>query len=296
MNLTHPYADLDSGRWMRGNLHTHTTLSDGQSPIEDVVADYASRGYDFLSITDHDMLTDPEVLDACAAAAGDMVLVPGNEISANGPHIVHVGSDRVIEPLEDRQEVIRQINATAGISIVAHPNAWNNFEHCSLANLQEWQDYQGIEILNTLGWLGGDAYALQKWDLLLCSGRRVWGYANDDAHNPDMVAKAWNVAYVTDPSPGGIVDALARGAFYASCGVTINDIKVEGSRIRIETEDAERIVAISNAADTYTHRIGQVDDRVMEIDFVEDKRFIRFECWGKGERFAWTQPIFCDDV
>ena len=38
------------------------------------------------------------------------------------------------------------------------------------------------------------------------------------------------------------------------------------------------------------------NDRVMEIDFVEDKRFIRFECWGKGERFAWTQPIFCDDV
>ncbi|HEY7699967.1 MAG TPA: PHP domain-containing protein, partial [Vicinamibacteria bacterium] len=39
---------------LRGDLHVHTSLSgDGRSPLEDVVAAVAERGYDYLAITDH---------------------------------------------------------------------------------------------------------------------------------------------------------------------------------------------------------------------------------------------------
>jgi DNA polymerase (family 10) len=39
---------------IRGDLHVHTTLSgDGRSPLEDVVASAAARGYEYLAITDH---------------------------------------------------------------------------------------------------------------------------------------------------------------------------------------------------------------------------------------------------
>ena len=39
---------------VRGDLHVHTTLSgDGKSPLEDVVAAAAERGYEYLAITDH---------------------------------------------------------------------------------------------------------------------------------------------------------------------------------------------------------------------------------------------------
>ena len=39
---------------VRGDLHVHTTLSgDGRSPIEDIVACAAARGYEYLAITDH---------------------------------------------------------------------------------------------------------------------------------------------------------------------------------------------------------------------------------------------------
>jgi DNA polymerase (family 10) len=39
---------------VRGDLHVHTTLSgDGRSPLEDIVAQAAARGYQYLAITDH---------------------------------------------------------------------------------------------------------------------------------------------------------------------------------------------------------------------------------------------------
>lgn len=293
MEIIHSYGDLKGGRWLRGNLHTHTTRSDGQCSLQEVVKNYASHGYDFLSITDHDLLADRELYESCADEAGDMILIAGNEVTANGPHIVHVDADRLIEPLEDRQDVIRQISDNHGFAIIVHPNAGGDgADHCPIELMEQWEGYLGIEILNSLRWSGEDAYALNKWDILLSQGRRVLGFANDDSHHPDMVAKGWNVAYVKDPSPQSVVAALTAGTFYASCGVTITDIRVDGRHIEIETEDAERIIAIADAGGSHSRCIDQVDDNVMKVDFPEESLFVRFECRGHGESFAWTQPFY----
>src|SRR5215813_8805491 len=40
-------------RFYKGNLHTHSTRSDGKLSPEEVVAAYRERGYDFLALTDH---------------------------------------------------------------------------------------------------------------------------------------------------------------------------------------------------------------------------------------------------
>lgn len=44
-------------RWYRGNLHTHTLWSDGDDFPDMVVDWYRSRGYDFLSLSDHNTLS-----------------------------------------------------------------------------------------------------------------------------------------------------------------------------------------------------------------------------------------------
>ena len=41
------------GRFWRGNLHTHTTASDGTLTASQVSAVYREAGYDFLALTDH---------------------------------------------------------------------------------------------------------------------------------------------------------------------------------------------------------------------------------------------------
>ncbi|MCC6792855.1 MAG: hypothetical protein IT336_14285, partial [Thermomicrobiales bacterium] len=41
------------GRFWKGNLHTHSTRSDGKLTPAEVIAAYQARGYDFLALADH---------------------------------------------------------------------------------------------------------------------------------------------------------------------------------------------------------------------------------------------------
>lgn len=60
-------------RWFKGNTHTHSWWSDGDSPPETVVRWYKDHGYHFLVLSDHNILSDKEkwitVKDARAKAA-----------------------------------------------------------------------------------------------------------------------------------------------------------------------------------------------------------------------------------
>jgi len=47
----------ESENWYKGNLHTHTFWSDGDAPPEIAVAWYKDRGYDFLALSDHNILS-----------------------------------------------------------------------------------------------------------------------------------------------------------------------------------------------------------------------------------------------
>lgn len=48
---------IEDGIWLKGNLHTHTTNSDGELPPERVVRAYRERGYQFLCLSDHNIFT-----------------------------------------------------------------------------------------------------------------------------------------------------------------------------------------------------------------------------------------------
>src|SRR5262245_38825100 len=55
---------VDATGFLRGNLHTHTSLSDGDRPPEEVIAWYREHGYAFVALTDHDLRNDPVGADA----------------------------------------------------------------------------------------------------------------------------------------------------------------------------------------------------------------------------------------
>jgi len=48
--------DATAPRWLRGNTHTHTLWSDGDAPPETVIAWYVDHGYEFLVLSDHNLL------------------------------------------------------------------------------------------------------------------------------------------------------------------------------------------------------------------------------------------------
>ena len=285
--IEHPYRDLSGGQWLKGNLHTHTTASDGQMSHQEVIDEYARRGYDFLSITDHDIYT--SAADYEGFDGRGLVLIPGNEISANGPDMLHVNARSRVRPYANRRQVLEVVAASGGFALFNHPNWGADFNYCPQSLLESCQGYAGLEIYNgVIGRLQGSPYATNRWDMLLTRGRRVWGFANDDSHLAGDVGLGWNVVYAWEVTVAGIVEALVQGRFYASTGVVISDIQVTGMRIALETENAARIVALSDGA----VRFAQVDARAIEVEAPADATYVRFECWGVGESFAWTQPFF----
>ena len=61
------------GVWLRGNLHMHTTRSDGRVSVEEAIARYERAGYDFIAVTDHWVRSEK------GTTAGGMLLLSGCE-------------------------------------------------------------------------------------------------------------------------------------------------------------------------------------------------------------------------
>ena len=106
-------ADL-AGRYpYMGDLHMHTTRSDGNQEPEVVCANYRSYGYDFTVISDHERYYPS--LDAKAAYADvpiDLNIVPGEEVhlprvngKKNDVHIVNFGGEYSINALVESTAV-----------------------------------------------------------------------------------------------------------------------------------------------------------------------------------------------
>lgn len=289
--ILNPYHDLSDGEWMRGNLHAHSKQSDGKASPQDVIADYAQRGYGFLMISDHGVLTSEEQYSNWEDHG--LVLIPGYEMDGE-PHLQHINAIRKLEYKASRQEMINEANdATHSFVIVNHPNWQEKFDHATITQMREWTGYLGMEIYNgVIRILDGSPYATNKWDILLSEGRRIWGFANDDSHAPQHVEFGWNTAYVKERTLAGVMDALQHGRFYASTGVTITNISVDDMTIRLETENAQRIVALQQTG----KRFAVADDRTIEVTVPDDAKYVRFECWGAAEQFAWTQPFYIEDI
>ncbi|HIJ66247.1 MAG TPA: CehA/McbA family metallohydrolase [Candidatus Hydrogenedentes bacterium] len=287
ITIKHPYQN-GQANWLKGNLHTHTTVSDGPYTPQRTVEEYARRGYDFLMLSDHDAFTDPSELDDCG-----MVLVPGNEITILAPHVLHVGASSRLEPAPDRQANLDAIRAEGGLSIVCHPNWLEDFCHCRQEELEQWVGYAGIEIYNgVVRRVPGSALATDRWDRLLGKGRKVWGFANDDAHEAQDVQLGWNCIQTDQRSPEALIEAMRQGRFYASTGVVINEIHVEDKTILVGAENAESIGVYSD----FGAREFTADGGTLTYAVPEDApmRYIRVECWGHGETMAWTQPFFIE--
>lgn len=287
VQLCSPYSNCPLP-WLRGNLHCHSTNSDGCSTPQEIVDQYAQQGYDFLAITDHDYLTDPSTLDSRG-----LVLLAGSEVTAHGPDLLHLDAPRKVMPSADRQQVLAEIAQVGGWAVANHPNWGEAFCHVTQAELERWQGYVGIEIYNAIiRFLAGSPLATDRWDRLLSAGRRVWGFANDDSHAPEHVGKAWNVVQCAERTRTAICDALRCGRFYASTGVVIDEIRTEDHTLYLRAADAEQIVLLSD------HGVRRASAEGGQLAYVcppdAGWTYLRAECYGRGEAMAWTQPFFLE--
>ena len=282
--LESPYLDDPAATWLRGNLHTHTTVSDGQDPPQEMVRTYARLGHDFLCLSDHDTMSELAGLDPCG-----LLLIDGVEQSA-GLHVLDAGARKLVAPGGDQQGLIDAINTESGLPILCHPNWTSDFNHYPYELMLELTGYLGIEVFNGLCLeQPGNHVASDKWDRLLTAGRKIWGFANDDAHSAAQTGRGWNVVRARERSVPAILQALRAGSFYASSGVQIASIRCQGPRLLMESPNADRIAVFGE----HGGRVHLSDGPTLDFDASDvPGRYIRAECYGRGGDMAWTQPFY----
>ena len=74
-------AQTAAPRWYKGNTHTHTLNSDGDSTPDEVVRWYREHRYDFLVLTDHNFLTAVDGLNALHGADERFLVIKGEEVT-----------------------------------------------------------------------------------------------------------------------------------------------------------------------------------------------------------------------
>jgi len=108
-----------------GDLHSHTTISDGKAaPAELPVA--AIQGLlDFLVVTDHNAVEGSlEVISEMRASGLKFPIIPGQEAElfcARGTHIPVFGTRKMISPAITLNELFKIVRSTNGAAVLAHP-------------------------------------------------------------------------------------------------------------------------------------------------------------------------------
>lgn len=294
--------------WYKGNLHSHTTESDGRSTPAELMAQYRRQGYDFLAISDHDLLTCPRPEEIPEG----LLMIPALEAGV-GPHVLCVDLNELVPKTSDRQSVIDRTCSQGGIAILNHPNWGRHFSHWDQELMESLEGYAGIEIYNgVIEILDGSPYALDRWDRLLTAGKRAWGFAHDDSHAPVGVGWGWIMVQADELTSDLLIDALRRGCFYSSTGVSIRRIGWDEESFTLASDDADRIRFIGSggkllaqadaATGLYTYRTepGFETEPLPESTpglstryrFQGNEGYVRAELLGRGGRTAWTQPVW----
>ena len=75
---------------LKGALHVHTTCSDGNLSIAQVVAVYTGLGFDFIALTDHDYLMRSGCYDSVRHLRTDLIVFAGLELTVFEKGYLHV--------------------------------------------------------------------------------------------------------------------------------------------------------------------------------------------------------------
>jgi hypothetical protein len=268
-------ANAQSTHWYRGNTHTHSLNSDGDSPPDSLARWYRDHGYSFLFITDHEKITDPEPLNARFGSA-TFILIRGEEITqrvadsahADGrrqAHINGLGVTSVVLPqgekgiatgitmAEGYAKNIAAIRAAGGIPQVNHPNWRWSVRLNDVVNLPDstlFEIANAHTSVNNQGSADADGRVVPStealWDSLLTRGKVLFAVGDDDAHSFKLQdaddyeltrpGRSWIMVRADTLTAPAILGAIRRGDFYASTGVTLADLVMTKKEIRLSME------------------------------------------------------------
>jgi hypothetical protein len=304
------FADaIDVSTFQKGNLHTHTTFSDGDHPPQDVYAWYRDRGYNFLAITDHNTLTDPAVYRLLERPKR-FVMIPGEEVTMRGAgKQVHVNALCIARSIPGRSFdtqrraltwAVHEVAAQGGVALVNHPNwdwALTEADLPAARGAQLLEIASGHPYVHTLGDEGHLSHEA-IWETTIAAGLGLAGVAVDDAHiygphapeNAARPGRAWVQVFAPEPSREAICEALAQGRLYASTGVTLKRIVVKDAAYAVYPADVSAHVEFVGQGGRVLQSGQAGSDGAARYQLVGGEGYVRARVTTSNGKQAWTQP------
>ena len=303
-------VDFSSGRWIKGNTHTHTLESDGDSPPDTVASWYKRHGYNFLVLSDHNVWVDPARLSHLVDSS--FMLIPGEELTTRfGQKPVHVNGlnvPAVITPQTDTtllgtvQKNVDAVRGAKGVPHINHPNfGWAIPQDVLLKvkNDKLIEIHNGHPFVHNEG--GGDSPGMDAvWDHLLTGGKRIYGIAVDDAHhfkgefaadrsNP---GRGWVSVRSSRLDAGEILSAMEAGRFYASSGVVLDSISVTARHLTVSIRPRGDFKFTTEFIGRNGVVLKKTGSNPAVYQLSGDETYVRARVTNSSAEKAWVQPVF----
>jgi hypothetical protein len=276
-----------------------------------VTAWYREHGYQFLVLSDHNVLTSVDALNALHGTDGRFLVIKGEEVTDKfGDRPVHINGLDVGEKVDPQkgsslvdvlQRNVDAIRRVRGVPHINHPNfqwAFSTEALQQVRNTRLLEIFNGHPQVNNLG--GGGVPGLEEvWDAILSSGTLMYGIAVDDAHtfkqpgNPAVAGpgRGWVMVRAARLEARAILQALEDGQFYASTGVELSDYAATDRGITITVKADKwskyRIQFIGRGGRVLQESL----DTPAEYVFRGGEGYVRARIIESNGRIAWTQPV-----
>lgn len=317
----HFHDTVSADHFQRGNVHTHSTRSDGTASLGDMIGWYRDHGYQFVAMTEHDRRLDAGELDVFAKPG--FVVIPGEEVTDTwGSVPLHVNAlcaralvrggrhfDRADRGIA---AILAEVRAQGGVPLVNHPNFFWALQPTDIVRggsgrylLEMWSGHPAVHALGDATHATEEAF----WDEVLARGGDAIPAAVDDAHgvhdgpggSDALPGRGWLETFGAETTKEAICAALAAGQLYASNGPSFTRIAVQGDTFAVETADTGATVAFVGergetlaevrAADAPTGEGG----RRLSYHLAGGELLVRARLADAAGRHAWTAAYRVDD-
>ena len=288
----------DAGGWFRGDFHAHTNHSDGIYSPQALVALAKEIGLDFLTITDHNLLSAFDELEE----ETELFLLKGIEATLTLGHFNIFGVNEWHEWLDPLKEWTTPQSMSVEMTgqeiedlmAEARENGMlNSINHPCMTPWQ-WQELSTqlglvdcLEITNDPTWSNAppaNKEAVRMWTDWLNAGYRITAIGGSDFHGvhiqkdgyAPVLASPTTWVYVDELSNAGILEALRKHHAYMSMGPSVaftaqvgTEAYMMGDDIGAEKGNVTFAIQVKDAPDNATVRLlrrGDVFDEIAVSD------------------------------
>ena len=299
------------GRFWRGNIHTHSNLSDGALPPEAVVEAYKNAGYDFLQLSEHfiNHFNWP-IADTRRFRSNDFTTLIGIELHAPETsagelwHIVAAGLPLDFAPCgpnETGAQLARRAREAGAFIGIAHP-AWSQL---TIEDGRAIDAAHAVEIYNhgcAVENDRGDGWYLH--DQLMNEGKRLSAYATDDAHfkTPDYFG-GWVNVKAQSLDPDILLQALKDGHYYSSQGPQLHDISLNNKELNISCSPVDTITVVCGHSRTCVKNGKAITSASFDLTKLETgwllkkpSPWFRVTVIDHAGKKAWSNPHWWDEL